>query len=75
VSEEKPYRDAGNYTGTVPWTYEGIQVAALLSIRDELRKLNTLLHCPNFTGIPQTLRDIKKNTTKRSRKSVLKIKP
>lgn len=44
--------------------WEHVPIAVLMDIRDELQKLNALLHCHNFVGIPQTLRAIKKNTTK-----------
>lgn len=40
------------------------QVAALMDIRDELKQLNKLLGCRNFTGIPATLRAIQRNTKK-----------
>jgi hypothetical protein len=36
----------------------------LMDIRAELKKLNALLACPNFTDIPHILRVIRKNTTK-----------
>lgn len=48
------------------WQRAGI--AVLMDIREELRRLNLLLHCPNFTRIPQTLREIQKNTKKRKRR-------
>lgn len=48
--------------------WDHVQVAVLMDLRDELQKLNRLLACPNFVAIPQILRDIKKNTTKRKRK-------
>jgi hypothetical protein len=41
------------------------QLAVLLAIRDELKSLNALLHCSNFTAIPDILRSVKRNTTKR----------
>lgn len=44
---------------------EQAQLSVLMDIRDELQKLNALLHCPNFTGIPHALSAIKKNTTKK----------
>lgn len=40
------------------------QTAMLVQIRDELRKLNTLLHCHNTVAIPQILRQIEANTRK-----------
>lgn len=38
--------------------YDSIKCALLMDLRDELRQLNALLACPNFTGIPGTLRSI-----------------
>lgn len=46
---------------------DGVTVALLMDIRDELQRLNNLLHCSNFVGIPKTLRSIQRNTTKRKR--------
>lgn len=40
------------------------QIAALMDIRDELKQLNKLLGCRNFTNIPATLRAIQRNTKK-----------
>lgn len=37
-------------------------------IRDELKQLNSLLACPNFTGIPSTLKRISRNTAKTTKK-------
>lgn len=57
---------------------EQIVAANLILIRDavrentsELRKLNRLLHCSNFIGIPKTLRSIEKaaKTRKRCRRA------
>lgn len=44
--------------GTTVHSYEAIHSALLMDIRDELQKLNALLHCPNFVGIPTTLTTI-----------------
>ncbi len=44
------------------------QVAVLMDIRDELQTLNSVFACRNFLDVPQLLRDIKRNTTKRKRK-------
>lgn len=38
--------------------YGGASLAVLMDIRDELKQLNSLLACPNFIGIPRTLRAI-----------------
>jgi hypothetical protein len=37
---------------------DGVLLAVLMDIRDELQRLNTLLHCPNFIEMPRTLRRI-----------------
>ncbi len=44
-------------------------MALLMDIRDELKKLNALFHCPNFTAIPQNLNAIRRNTTKKRKAS------
>ena len=36
-------------------SFEGAQLAVLMDIRDELQRLNELLHSPNFVGIPPML--------------------
>lgn len=41
-----------------------IHAALLMDIREELRALNALLSCPNFTSIPASLRAIRRNTAK-----------
>jgi len=40
-------------------------LAVLMDIRDELQRLNALLHCQNFLEIPRCLRSIRRNTTRR----------
>lgn len=40
------------------FTYDQIQTSLLMDIRDELQRLNNLLHCGNFTGMPHTLKRI-----------------
>jgi hypothetical protein len=47
------------------WRDGQIAIVILCDIRRELKKLNTLLHCSNFTDIPPILRGVRKNTTKR----------
>jgi len=51
-----------------------LQLAVLCVIRDELKKLNSLLHCSNFVEIPSILRAVKRNTTKK-RKRPVRAKP
>lgn len=50
-------------------SWANAQLAALYDIRDELQKLNSLLHYSNFTTIPKTLKEIRYNTRKKKRKS------
>lgn len=55
-----------NYQATTPndWTWQHVEIEILMDIRSELQKLNTLLHCTNFVGIPRTLKRISSNTAK-----------
>lgn len=46
-------------------SWDRTNAALLMDIRDELKRLNTLLHCSNFTDIPRRLERIARNTTKR----------
>ena len=54
--------------GSCP-SWERAGIAVLMDIRRELKRLNSLLSCPNFTGIPSTLTQIKRNTAKPKRKA------
>jgi len=56
-----------------PTSWDQVQVALLMDIRDELQELNRVFRCHNALAIPDLLRQIKKNTTKR--KYVRKPKP
>lgn len=49
--------------GSITWN--GVKLAVLMDIRDELRRLNSLLSCANFTGISHTLKQIAQQTKKR----------
>jgi hypothetical protein len=44
------------------------QLAVLMDIRDELKRLNSVLHCTNFLAIPSKLDAIRRNTAKKRRK-------
>lgn len=44
------------------------ELAVLMDIRDEMKKLNRLFECPNFLAIPATLREIKRNTARPRKK-------
>lgn len=54
--------------GGATWEHANIQIVLLADIRRELRALNRLLNCSNFTGFPQTLRDIKRKIPTRKRR-------
>ena len=55
-------------------TWEQVQVAVLMDIRRELVKLNGVLACPRFLGIPDALDAIRRNTVKRKKKPKVKVK-
>lgn len=72
------YGDVKDWTWTI-WKNAGgdfncdqAQLAVLMDIRRELKRMNRLLHCPNFTGIPATLRRISRNTAKPRKRKVKK---
>ena len=48
-------------------TWEQASIAVLMDIRDELQRLNRVICCSNFIGMPFTLRRIEENTKKRAR--------
>ena len=48
-------------------SWEQVQAALLMDLRDELKKLNALLTCPNFTAVPGYLRETAINTRKKKR--------
>lgn len=51
-----------------PEHYRLASLAVLMDIRDELQTLNNVFRCHNALAIPQLLRDIKQNTTKKPRR-------
>jgi len=50
----------GEINGAPSW--QQCQTALMMDIRDELQRLNALLHCPNFVRIPRILDDISETT-------------
>lgn len=56
---------------TVP--VDRIKMALLMDIRDELQRLNTLLHCPNFMSIPHKLDRIEKKLGRVDRRLAKKV--
>ena len=55
-------------------TWDQIKMATLMAtimdIRDELQKLNRLLHCQNFTNIPRKLDAIHKKMPARKKRAI-----
>lgn len=45
-------------------SFEAAQLAVLMDIRDELKRINGILHYSNFLEIPGILRKIRANTNK-----------
>lgn len=63
------YKDGDWQLPSAPGTtkiasWDHVKIAVLMDIRDELKQLNRLLGCPNFTEIPSVLREIRRNTAK-----------
>lgn len=50
------------------YSNEVAMLACLMDIRDELKRLNSLLHCNNFMMIPHKLDRIARNTVKPRRR-------
>lgn len=55
-----------NADGNLTWAE--VQTAVLMDIRDELKRLNAAIWCPNFQAIPTTLRRISRHVAKPRRK-------
>ena len=49
------------------YTTDTAQLAVLMDIRAELRRIRSVLECHNTTAIPEILRRISRNTAKRKR--------
>ena len=56
--------------GSVTGPTDSWQLVALHEILQELKKLNAVLACPRFMGIPTQLGKIETNTRKPKRKAV-----
>lgn len=60
-------RDWNLCMDTLEWSQ--VPTLVLMDIRDELKRLNSLLHCHNFTSLPSEIRglrrDIKQGNKKR----------
>lgn len=53
-----------NTTGGTTHCWESIHAALLMDIRDELKKMNAILHCSNTLAIPHTLTRIDRRLAK-----------
>jgi hypothetical protein len=62
--------NGGYSAATVKW-----QLVALVGIYQELKTLNSLLACPNFKGIPASLRAIKRQTARIPTIAKPRVKP
>jgi hypothetical protein len=61
-------------TGTVP-TWERVNTALLMDIRDELQALVRIFQCSTFQGIPWDVKKLVDNTRKPTkRKSVTRLR-
>ena len=61
--------DLADSAGTIG-TWERVQIAVLMDIRDELKRLNSVIQCHNFIAVPDKLDRIIRNTTKRRKRPV-----
>ena len=49
-------------------SWEAVDTALLMDIRDQLQKLNAVFECPNFLMVPTYLKTIEKNSRKPKRR-------
>lgn len=59
------HKDANWELQETDYSWDAVQAALLMDIRDELKRLNGVIGCSNFLGIPATLRTIETNTRRR----------
>ncbi len=62
LPEGKPCESGGN-----AHKESHIQISLLMDLRDELKRLNSLLHCGSFIRIPSVLDQIAKHTKRPKR--------
>lgn len=53
------------------YEHDQVMKALLMDIRAELKRLNSILRCPNFIAVPSKLDQIAKNTRKRRKPKVV----
>lgn len=66
-SREKDTNWALSPTSSGKFSFDSAHLAVLMDLRDELKQLNRVFACYNFTQIPAVLRAIKRNTAPRVR--------
>jgi hypothetical protein len=69
------YKNAEWNVPEKPMTWVEVNTAILMDIRDELQQLNRLLACPNFIGIPRTLRAIDRKLAKKRKPKAKTSRP
>jgi hypothetical protein len=72
--KDKDWIVTDDNTGARIGNWAQVQVALLMDLRDELKKLNALLHCHNFVEIPSILRKLERNTKKKRKKRAKVVK-
>ena len=84
MSDLRHWRDQLlQWNGTQSYTYENLRLAALMSIRDELQKLNRVFACPNvqkgFAALQRISRQndiaFKRRVEAAARKRIARRKP
>lgn len=56
-------------------TLEQARLALLMDIRDELKRINQVLNCSNFLDLPRQVTLIRRNTTRRKKKTAIAKSP
>jgi hypothetical protein len=51
--------------GKTTHSWEAVHASLLMDIRDELKRLNSLLYCRNFLDVPHTLKRIDRRLAKK----------
>lgn len=66
---------ANEYTGQLHSSIcDGVMLAVLMDIRDELQRINSTLQCSGFQAIPRRLLDIRDDTRQLNKRVKKRIK-
>ena len=68
MSDKRATEAIQQWNKTVPWTWDGLELAVLFAILEELKQLNATMQCSRTQAIPMWLERIAKNTAKPKRK-------